>query len=91
MYPPYISKFTSDIIYDENDNQYFIATHPPYVLNDFMEDAKDELSIYLVDYKDGETVIYRMSDEEMHDAYQFGYDFFLNIDNFMPHNTHEQI
>lgn len=91
MYPPYISKFTSDIIYDENDNQYFIATHSPYVLNDFMEDAKDELSIYLVYYKDGETMIYRMTDEEMHIAYQFGYDFFMNIENFIPHTAHEKV
>jgi AAA15 family ATPase/GTPase len=86
MYPPYISKFTSDVINDENDNQFFLATHSPFVLNDFMENAKEDLAIYLVDYKKetGETIISKMSDEEMHEAYQFGYDFFLNIKQFLP-------
>ena len=86
MYPPYISKFTSDIINDENNNQFFIATHSPFVLNDLMENAKDDLAIYLVDYKKetGETIINKMSDEDMHEAYQFGYDFFLNIKQFLP-------
>jgi len=86
MYPPFISKLTSSIINDENENQFFIATHSPFVLNDFMENAKDDLAIYLVDYKKetGETIINKMSDEDMHEAYQFGYDFFLNIKQFLP-------
>lgn len=89
MYPPFISKLTSSIINDENKNQFFIATHSPFVLNDFMENAKDDLAIYLVDYKKetGETIINKMSDENMHEAYQFGYDFFLNIKQFLPQST----
>lgn len=89
MYPPFISKLTSSIIHDENDNQFFIATHSPYVLNDFMENAKEDLAIYLVDYKKetGETIINKMSGEDMHEAYQFGYDFFLNIKQFLPQST----
>jgi len=83
MFPPYISKFTSDIMNDEKDNQFFITTHSPFVLNDFMEQLdKSELSIYLVDIKNGETIVRKMSDDEMHEAYQFGYDFFLNLKNF---------
>jgi len=91
LFAPYITKFTSDIIYDERKNQYFIATHSPYVLNNFMEDAKDDLAIFLVDYKEGETFVCKMSDGEMHDAYQFGHDFFMNLENFMPNNSHEQV
>lgn len=89
MYPPFISKLTSSIINDENENQFFIATHSPFVLNDFMENAKDDLAIYLVDYKKetGETIINKMSDSDMHEAYQFGYDFFLNIKQFLPQST----
>ena len=37
MFPPYISKFTSDVIYFKS-NQYFISTHSPFVINDFIED-----------------------------------------------------
>ena len=94
MFPPYISKFTSDIVYDENNNQFFITTHSPFVLNDFMENLKsDELAIYIVSYKKetGETIIDRMSDEDMHEAYQFGYDFFMNIDKFISQKQHDAV
>lgn len=92
MFPPYISKFTSDIVHDENKNQFFIATHSPFVLNDLMENLKsDELAIYIVSYKKetGETLVHRMSEEDMHEAYQFGYDFFMNMDKFITEKQHE--
>lgn len=87
MFAPFISRFTSDIIDDENENQFFLTTHSPFVLSDLMENLKDdELAIYLVDYKSdtGETVVNRMNKNELHEASQFGYDFFLNLKNFMP-------
>ena len=88
MYPPYISKFTSDMVYDENGNQFFIATHSPYVINDIMENLKkDDYAIYTVGYdkENGETLIRRMTDEELHEIYQYGVDLFLNLENFLPH------
>jgi len=92
MFPPYISKFTANIMYDDNNNQYFIATHSPFVINDFMENLKkDDYAIYTVGYgKDtGETLIRRMTDEELHDIYQYGVDLFLNIENFLPHEQQQ--
>ncbi len=83
MYPPYISKLTGEIIADENNNQYFIATHSPFVINDFLEEAREDLAIYLVYEKEGETKVQRMTVEEMHEAYQFGSSFFMNIPNFI--------
>lgn len=84
MFPPYISKLTSDIIYDKNDNQYFIATHSPFVLNDFMEDMdKEDLSIYAVGLKDGATAIRRLSDEEITEVYQYGVDLFFNLEDYL--------
>jgi AAA15 family ATPase/GTPase len=88
MYPPYISKFTSDMMYDDNGNQFFIATHSPYVINDIMENLKkDDYAIYTVGYdkENGETLIRRMTDEELHEIYQYGVDLFLNLENFLPH------
>ncbi len=87
MFPPYISKLTSDIVNDESKNQFFITTHSPFVVSDLMENLKsEELSIYLVSYKKetGETIVNKMNKEEMHEAAQFGYDFFLNLNNFIP-------
>lgn len=86
MFPPYISKFTSDVILDKQNNQFFITTHSPFVLNDFMEDLdKEELAIYAVGYKQetGETIIYRMSREEMDEIYQYGIDLFFNLENYL--------
>lgn len=85
MYPPYISKLTWEIMDDKNNNQFFMATHSPYVINDFLENKQDDLAIYVVGYKDGETIIRNaLTKEEMDYAYQFGYDFFMNLENFMP-------
>ncbi|MBX3253079.1 MAG: AAA family ATPase [Chitinophagaceae bacterium] len=86
MFPPYISKLTADIVYDENKNQYFITTHSPFVLNDFMEDADNEdLSVYVVGYKKdtGETIVRRISDEEKEEIYQYGVDLFFNLENYL--------
>ena len=84
MFPPYISKLTSDVWYNKA-NQYFITTHSPFVLNDFLENSRDELAIFIVDYEkeNGETIIKKMTNEEMHEAYQYGLDLFLNIKNFV--------
>ena len=92
MFPPYISKFTAEVMYDENKNQFFIATHSPYVLNDFISDLDiEELALFIVTYDkvNGETIIHRMSDIEVHEAYQFGYDFFMNINQFIQPQEHE--
>jgi AAA15 family ATPase/GTPase len=89
MFPPYIAKFTNDIVHDENKNQFFITTHSPFVLNDLIENLQgDELAIYIVRYKKetGETLIDRLSEKELHEAAQFGYDFFMNLENFIPAN-----
>jgi len=81
-YPPYISKITTDIIHSET-NQYFITTHSPYVLNEFLENKKDELSIYLIDFKDGETTVKGLTEDEVNKVYQSGVDLFFNSAIFL--------
>lgn len=84
MFPPYISKFTADVMYDENNNQYFIATHSPFVLNDFMEEMnKEELAIYAVGYEKGETIIKRLTDKQVTEIYQYGVDLFFNLEDYL--------
>ncbi len=86
MFPPYISKFTTDVMYDENDNQFFIATHSPFVINDFMENLeKDDYAIFAVGYnkENGETIIRKISDEEINEIYQYGIDLFFNLENYL--------
>lgn len=82
LFPPYISHITSEMIYNKS-NQYFVATHSQFFLNDLMEDAKDDLAVYVVGYKNGETTINRLSDQQIHEIYNYGIDLFLNIKNYV--------
>jgi AAA15 family ATPase/GTPase len=87
MFPPYISKFASDIIFDKNNNQFFISTHSPFVLNDFMEELKEDgLSIYTVSLKDGETIIKKLTDDQVTEVYQYGIDLFFNLESFLKND-----
>jgi AAA15 family ATPase/GTPase len=80
-FPPYISYFTRDVIYSET-NQFFIATHSPYVLNDFLEYKRDDVAIFMADFRDGQTVINRLSDDEVNEVYEYGIDVFFNYERF---------
>lgn len=81
-FPPYISNIVNDII-ECQDNQFFISTHSPYVVNSLLESAEDRLAIYIVDIKDNATVIKRLDDKDLQNIYDNGLDMFFNIDYFM--------
>ena len=81
-YPPFISKVTQDIIQSDR-NQFFITTHSPYVVNDFLELPSDQLAIYLVDFRNGETFVKRASDTEVQEMYEYGIDLFFNTETFL--------
>lgn len=85
-FPPYIAHFTQEVINAET-NQFFIATHSPYVLNDFMENeaTRAELAIYMADFQDGQTVVYRLTDEDLIEVYNYGIDVFFNYERFTTH------
>jgi AAA15 family ATPase/GTPase len=84
MFPPYINKFTTDVIFDKT-NQFFITTHSPYVLDELILEAEDELSVYLVDYKDGETKIHHLSSSDLKEVREYGVDLFFNIESYLKH------
>ena len=81
-FPPYITQITQEMIY-KNDNQFFIATHSPFILNDLLENARDELSVFVVDYKKNETKVKRLSEAELHEIYQNGVDLFTNNESYL--------
>ena len=81
-FPPYIVHITREII-ESKSNQFIISTHSPYILDYFLENAMDELSIFMVDYKDGETVANRLSKEDMEDIQHYGIDLFTNYETFL--------
>jgi AAA15 family ATPase/GTPase len=83
-FPPYIQTVMQDII-DAENNQFFIVTHSPLVVNAFLEYEKlrKETSIYLFDFKDNQTTAKRLSDEEMDEVYDYGVDLFFNLESFL--------
>ncbi len=83
-FPPYIATLTHDII-NSTTNQFFIATHSPFVINDFLkyESIRKETAIYLVDFKDGATITKRLSDDEVDEVYNYGIDLFFNIESLL--------
>lgn len=80
-YPPFISKITGCIL-ENAGNQYFITTHSPYVLNDFLERQEGDLAIYLVDLDEGCTTVRRLSEAEVEEVYNDGIDLFFNSEIF---------
>ena len=81
-FPPHIVHITQEIIYSKT-NQFFVTTHSPFVLNDFLENAREDLAVYLVDWQDGETTIKRLSDDDIYEIYQYGIDIFTNLETFI--------
>ncbi len=81
-FPPYMSLITQEMIY-KKDNQYFIATHSPFILNDLLENARQELAVFMVYYEDYETRLRQLGEKELYEAYQHGVDFFTNSESFV--------
>ncbi|MDE6522510.1 MAG: AAA family ATPase [Muribaculaceae bacterium] len=81
-FPPYISTVMNDIISD-NKNQYFITTHSPYVMGALLESAGDDLAVYVVDMENNATVVTRLTDDQLQEAYDNGIDMFYNIESFL--------
>jgi len=80
-FPPYITHIAREII-DSESNQFFIATHSPYVLDTFLEYERDDLAIYMADFKNGQTVVKRLTDEQVNDVFEYGLDLFFNAELF---------
>jgi hypothetical protein len=62
------------------------------VLNDFIDEAKNDLSVYIVDYDKGETIIKRLTEAEIHEIAQYGIDLFFNLESYLdrygqPHSA----
>ena len=83
-FPPYISVLMQDII-EAKTNQFFMTTHSPFVINEFLEyeHLRRETSIYLFDFKNNQTTVKRLTDEEMDEVYNYGIDLFFNIESFL--------
>lgn len=81
-FPPYISAIADEIVEDKN-NQYFIATHSPYLLSEFIEKCdKDELALFICNYKDYQTTMRELTREEISNIKSEDIDLFYNLPAF---------
>lgn len=81
-FPPYISLLSEKIVASK-ENQFFIATHSPYLLTPFIEQCShSELAIFVCTYENYETKIKALSKEEVENIMETGIDLFFNIPAF---------
>jgi AAA15 family ATPase/GTPase len=81
-YPPYIWNLANKIALDA-DNQYFIATHSPYMIETLMQELKDDdINIWVTYFENYETKVRALSPNELQEMYDLGGDIFFNMDKF---------
>ncbi len=78
---PYYTKFLGEKIAFDEINQYFIATHNPYLLLAILEKAKkNSVNVFVTYYDDYETRVKLLDDEQVSELMNF--DPFFNLDAF---------
>jgi hypothetical protein len=86
-YPVYVSKMGRHIVESEK-NQFFIATHSPYLFDGILEDMlineeqAGELAIFAAYYEDHQTKVHQLSDEEIRGIRADSIDVFYNMKRF---------
>ncbi len=80
---PYYSKYLSEgIALDDSNNQYFISTHNPYFLTSIAEKTPiNDLALFIVSYEKHETVLYKVTDEQMQEIDDWD-NIFFNLERY---------
>lgn len=91
-FPKFVS-FLADEIIQNNKNQFFIATHSPYLLNNLIENTpSDELGVFVCGFgKERGTTARKLSTEELSELLDYGVDIFFNLNKYsddrVEHNS----
>jgi AAA15 family ATPase/GTPase len=88
-FPPYVS-FLADEIIQQNKLQFFIATHNPYLLNNFIENSpSDQLSVFVVSFDKTRkaTTAKKLSDKDLSELLDYGVDIFFNLNRYSDGNV----
>jgi YD repeat-containing protein len=82
---PYYTKYLAErIALDKAKNQYFIATHNPYLLLSILEKAhKDDVGVFVTYFEDYQTKVKLLSEKELSDIMDLGIDIFFNIERLL--------
>jgi hypothetical protein len=64
----------------DEDNQYFVSTHNPYILGSIVgKTPVKDLAVYMTTMEDYRTVVKRVADDKSPLFYEYGQDAFLNL------------
>ena len=86
---PYYTKYLGEKIAFDESNQYFIATHNPYLLLSILEKTpKDDVSVFITYFRDYQTKVKRLSDGEVSEL--MDYDPFFNLHSFIEDEEEER-
>lgn len=91
-FPKFVS-FLADEIIENKKNQFFIATHSPYLLNNLIENTPSEdLAVFVCGFdKERGTTARKLSQEDLSELLDFGVDIFFNINKYsddrVEHNS----
>ncbi len=79
---PYYTKYLGERIAFDESNQYFIATHNPYLLASVLEKSrKDNVCVFITYYENYETKVKPVWGDDISEL--LSYDPFFNIDRFI--------
>ena len=79
---PYYIKYLGEKIALDKSNQYFIATHNPYLLLSIIEKAKkDSVNVFITYFKDYQTKVKCLTEEQLSEL--MNYDPFFNLNSFI--------
>ncbi len=86
-FPPY-TKQLADRIALRTENQFFLNTHSPYLLNTLIEVlGDDELAVSLVYFENYETKVHTLTSAELREVQDFSIDVFFNLDKFVANGA----
>lgn len=77
---PYYTEILAEKIAKNNSNQFFMATHNPYFIHTLMEKTpKEELGIFVTYYRDYQTHVYKLKNDEISEYMDSGTSIFVQI------------
>ena len=86
-FPPYTKRLAERIAENE-ENQFFITTHSPYLLHTLIENtAFEDLNVFVTYYEDFQTKVQALNQEQFRDILDDSIDIFFNLDKFTLHHA----
>jgi hypothetical protein len=84
-FPPYTKILAESIAKDEQENQFFLTTHSPYMLTSIIgKTPPNELNVFVCRLEGSETKVYPMNEDQRMELMEMDMSAFFNLDRFIP-------